>query len=292
MARPDDEFDEDDVPRGRRSDRGDFDRPPRKGISGIGIGAIVAIVVVVVVVCGGGLIGGLLMGVGSVREAANRMNSSNNMKQVGIAFYNYEDVNGELPNNSCDVDGKPLLSWRVHILPFIEQDNLYKQFKLDEPWDGPNNIRLLNQMPKVYSSPGNKGGQPAGQTFYRGFSNPGAIFEKRKPRNVVGAKNPFGNPKNPLDAPFDHSTIKDRMSETFFVVEAGDPVEWTKPDDLDASPGKPFPRLGGMKWKSERFQALFADGGVRLLKLDLPETTMRALVTHSGGETLPLGWDD
>jgi Protein of unknown function (DUF1559) len=294
MPRHDDNYEDDDQPRGRRSDRSDFDGAPRPRKKGLGIGAIVLIVMLILVLCGGGMIGGLLFSVMRIREAANRMSSSNNLKQVGLAFYNYNDANDELPDNSYGPEGKPLLSWRVHILPFIEQDNLYRQFKLDEPWDGPNNIRLLSQMPKIYSQPGSAVGPQAGKTNYRGFSNPGAVFEKRLARNALAPKNPFGKaiggPRN--DERFNLTKFKDRLNETILVVEAGDAVDWTKPDDLDASAGKPFPKLGGMNLKSGLFQALLADGSVKMLKLDLPETTLRALVTHSGGEALPPGWDN
>src|SRR5947209_5856729 len=64
------------------------------------------------------------------------MGSSNNLKQIVIAFHNYASANNNaLPNNLYTKDGKALLSWRVVILPYIEQEALYKQFKLDEPWD-------------------------------------------------------------------------------------------------------------------------------------------------------------
>src|SRR5690242_10209850 len=68
--------------------------------------------------------------------------SSNNLKQLVLAFHNYNDAYGKLPTNVLSKDNKPILSWRVQILPFIEQDNLYKQFKLDEPWDSENNKQL------------------------------------------------------------------------------------------------------------------------------------------------------
>jgi len=85
--------------------------------------------------------------------------------------------------------------------------------------------------------------------------------------------------------------FQDGTSTTVLVVEAGQPVEWTKPDDLDGSPGKPFPPLGGQRLAPQKFQALMADGTVKLLNLNMPETTLRALVTHSGNEALPAGWD-
>jgi len=59
--------------------------------------------------------------------------SQNNLKQIVLAFHNHHDTVGYLPNNTYTKDGKGLLSWRVLILPFIEQSDLYKQFKLEKP---------------------------------------------------------------------------------------------------------------------------------------------------------------
>jgi hypothetical protein len=201
------------------------------------------------------------------RDAQERIYSANNMKQIGLAIHNYYEVHGELPNNSYGFDGKPLLSWRVHLLPYLEHDNTYRQFKLDEPWDSLNNRPLLNRCGPPYTGYG----EPL--TYYRGFSSPGAVLERRSSRLRL-------------------DSFKDQLSETILVVEAAGPVEWTKPDDLDASPDKPFPRMGGIKYRRKVFQALFADFKVRTVRLDTPESTLRALVTHSGGETLPPGWND
>jgi hypothetical protein len=288
MPRPEDEFD--DFDRSRRRDEDDFDRPPPRR-SGSKVLPILLGVGLVVVLCGACGIAGLFYSTTRIRDAANRMKSNNNLKQIGLGIHNYNDATNELPGNSYGADGKPLLSWRVHILPYVEYDNLYKQFKLDEPWDSPNNMRLLSQMPVVYLSPTDPRGS-TNKTYYRGFASPGAIFEKRANRNPAGAV--IGGPAfefKKKDA-FNLGALKDLPSETLLLVEAGDPVEWTKPDDLDASPGKPFPKLGGVPWKSNRVQVLMADGTTRQIRPDLPETTLRALVTHSGGETIPPGWDE
>jgi hypothetical protein len=286
MPRPEDEYDVFDRSR-RRND--DFDRapPPRPRSKLV---PVLVIVGLTIVLCGGCGVATLMFSVTRIRDAANRMKSNNNLKQIGLAIHNYNDVKSELPGNSYGPDGKPLLSWRVHILPYVEADNLYKQFKLDEPWDSPSNIRLLSQMPPVYGSPTEPRGSTS-KTYYRGFSSPGAIFEKRANRNAAAPL--VGGPAfefNKKDA-FNLGTLKDLPSETLLLVEAGDPVEWTKPDDLDASPGKPFPKLGGIPWKANKLNVLLVDGTTRQIRPDLPETTLRALVTHSGGETIPPGWD-
>jgi Protein of unknown function (DUF1559) len=303
MAR-NDEFDDDHRP--RRDDRDDdFDRPrrdryddrggppPRRKSGGKGIVLILSVVGLLVLVCGGGLFALVFFAVGSVRDAASRMQSSNNLKQIALAHMNYNDANDELASNTYGPDGKPLLSWRVHILPFIEQNNLHKQFKLDEPWNSPNNIKLLDQMPRVYARPQDRNSPPGRVTYYRGFSSPGAAFEKRPDLAMVKPKGgPIRDPGLILRAErFNLRSFKDGVSDTILVVEAGDPVEWTKPDDLDASPGKPFPKMGGLQWRSNVFNVVMADGTVRPLKLTTPESTLRALVTHSGGETVPIDLD-
>jgi len=283
MPHPDDSDDRPHDDAGRRPRDGDFDdrprrRPPRKRM---GTGAMLAIVGGIVLVCGGCLVGGGLYGVVSVRDAANRLKSSNNLKQIGLACHNYNDVYGELPSNTYTEAGKPLLSWRVQLLPFLGYDYLYRQFKLDEPWDSPNNKALLASMPDQFVVPSTRGKTPAGFTHYRGFSSPGAVFDRRR---VPGQGAP-ANGALPI------ALVKDGTDRTILVVEAADPVEWTRPDDLDASPGKPFPKLGGF-YRGGKSQVLMVNGTVRQLRPDLPADTLRALITHSGGEPLPPGWDD
>jgi prepilin-type processing-associated H-X9-DG protein len=287
-----DEFDDDlsrraDDERRERPRRRDEESelPPRPKSKSPAL-VIVLVVGLCLVVCGTPIcIGLLLPAVQSVRQAANRMKSTNNLKQIGLAIHNYNDTQNELPANTYDANGKPLLSWRVHILPYVEHDALYRQFKLDEPWDGPNNIRLLNQMPRIYQLPQEP---PGNKTYYRGFTNPGAVFARRAGRDVNGL--PLGGPGRKIE-PFNLSSLQDPPDLIILVVEAGEAVEWTKPDDLDASPGKPLPPLEG-KWRGKRMHALFADGSVRLIRSDLPESTLRALITHSGSEVVPAGWDE
>src|SRR5207248_5784084 len=112
-----------------------------------------------------------------VQQAAAAAQSTNNLKQIALAAHAYHDVNGTFPPAAtCDKKGKPQLSWRVLVLPYIEQDNLYKQFKLDEPWDSDNNKKLIAKMPPVYAMPGkSKPGDT--DTYYRVFVGNGAGWD-------------------------------------------------------------------------------------------------------------------
>ena len=132
------------------------------------------------------LIGLLLPAVQKVREAAQRTSSINNLKQIALAMHNYNSTYGAFPAAAiCDKKtGKPLLSWRVAILQYIEEEALYKQFKLDEPWDSEHNLKLAKNMPKIYFHPkANKPGDD--KTHYRLFYGKGAAFELNKPNQII-----------------------------------------------------------------------------------------------------------
>ncbi|HEX5102473.1 MAG TPA: DUF1559 domain-containing protein, partial [Pirellulaceae bacterium] len=89
----------------------------------------------------------------AARTAAGRSQSLNNLKQIALALHNYHDVYGHFPPPAIlSKDGKPLLSWRVAILPFLEHQPLYEQFKLDEPWDSAHNKKLIEKMPATLAS--------------------------------------------------------------------------------------------------------------------------------------------
>ena len=219
-------------------------------------------------------IGLLVPAVQKVREAANRMQASNNLKQIGLALHNYASANGRFPPAMVlDKDGKALYSWRVLILPYIEQDAVYKQWKMDESWDSPNNKKLSDMMVKVYQD--DPAAPPSNQTRYRVFFGGGALFDAGKP----------GQKSSQSGTGF--ADITDGTSNTLMVVEAGEAVPWAAPDELAFKPKGPLPRLGLPG--RPLFQALLADGSVRAIARQVDEVTIKAMITRAGGEayTLP-----
>jgi prepilin-type processing-associated H-X9-DG protein len=187
--------------------------------------------------------------------------SQNNLKEIGLAFHNYNDTNGVMPTNQPTTDNKPGLSWRVQILPYIEQDALYREFKLDEPWDSEANKKLIEKIPPIYVPV--RGRAEKGMTFYQAFDGKHGWL---KP----GVTLPTGFP--------------DGTSNTFMVAEAGKPVIWTKPDDMGFD-GKTVPTLGGMF--DGRFQVVFADGHVQRFKKDTDKDVLKLLIDPADGIPVP-----
>jgi hypothetical protein len=162
--------------------------------------------------------------------------------------------------------GKALLSWRVTLLPYLGEDNLYRQFKLDEPWDGPHNKKLLERMPKVYAAPGVKTREPY-TTFYQIFVGPGAPFEKHQLARIP-------------------ASFPDGTSNTILVAEAGNAVPWTKPEDLHYATDEPLPELGGAY--PGLINVALADGSATALSAKADPDLLRALITPAGGEVVDI----
>src|SRR2546421_12689862 len=95
-------------------------------------------------------------------------------------MHGYHDTHKHFPPAALrGKEGKPLLSWRVLLLPYLEQDSLYKEFHLDEPWDSEHNKKLLARMPKLFAGPDEKA-LAAHETHYQAFVGKGAVFEGKK----------------------------------------------------------------------------------------------------------------
>jgi len=207
----------------------------------------------------------LLPAVQAAREAARRASSINNMKQLGLCMHNYHDAHRKFPARAVfDKDGKPLLSWRVKMLPYMEEGALYGQFRLDEAWDSPHNLKLAEQMPAIFRNPSSTA--PPNMTTYLVPVGPGTIFEGDQGRRI--------------------SDIIDGTSNTVLLVEADDDraVLWTKPEDWKYDPQTPMAGLG--RAHPGLFNVLLADGSVRSVSAGLDLQTWKALLSHAGSEVV------
>lgn len=195
-----------------------------------------------------------------------RAQSSNNLKQLGLAMHNYESAFGFLPTQATlGKKGKKLLSWRVEVLPYIEQEDLYKKFNHDEPWDSEHNMKVFkdNPMPNVFAIPGTTNLVDK-KTHYQVFVGNGAAFDPTGPTKLTD--------------------FQDGTSNTALVATAATAVEWTKPDDIEFDPKGDVAKL--FFFKDGIVMVAFADGSVRAISEKTTDKTLKAIITRSGGEVI------
>jgi hypothetical protein len=204
--------------------------------------------------------------------------SAATLQEIGQALHNYHGVFKEFPPAVVrDKDGRSLYSWRVLLLPFLEHDHVYRNFKLDEPWDSPHNKDLLEPTPYCYW-PRAYLDDPPGTTRYQMLVGPGTAFER-----------PGLTWKDFPDGP----------AETILFVEGGEAVPWSKPADVIYDPNGPLSALGAGFTKpvyflcnevarTPGFNAVFGDGKVRFIRGDIEEDALRAVITRNRGEKVDL----
>ncbi|MCX7423695.1 MAG: DUF1559 domain-containing protein [Planctomycetia bacterium] len=194
----------------------------------------------------------------------------NNLKQIGLAMHNYEGAYTVFPPAAnLDKKGKQLLSWRVHILPYVDQAALYQQFHLDEPWDSEHNKELVQKIPPVYISPSHADLAKDGKTAYLVPTGKSTAFDGKEGLAI--------------------RDFTDGLSNTILAVEAhrDSAVIWTKPDDLAVDFKNPLKGLKGAH--TGGFFAALCDGSVRFISDNIDLATLKALFTRNGGEALPVG---
>jgi hypothetical protein len=193
----------------------------------------------------------------------------NNLKQIMLAMHNYHSANNAFPPAfKASKTGKPLLSWRVLILPYLDQNDLYKEFHLDEPWSSPHNKALIAKMPDVYRCPSLDPEKiPIGKTSY---------LTPRGKRSIFPGATGVGI-----------AQITDGTSNTVAVVDAGadNMVVWTVPDDWEVDGGELKPETI-LKQHIRGSYVGFADGSVRLLQSTINRIVFGALLTRDGGEVI------
>ena len=232
-------------------------------IAGIVLGSVTSLLISVLVLPAL-LIGLLLPALQSAREAARRATCSNNLKQIVLALHEYADANGCFPPAATYAsDGKPLLSWRVLILPYLNERALYDRFHLDEPWNSPQNKPLGDRAPAVFQCP--SAAIPTGLTTYEIVVDPHSMFTGQPTGVTV-------------------QSVTDGTATTLAVVESAAPVSWSRPEGLslasdDAMLGMGSNHPGG-------FNVSLADGSVQFIKNSIIPAVLKGLVTRDGGEAV------
>jgi prepilin-type processing-associated H-X9-DG protein len=237
--------------------------------------------VLLLTLCGCGLC--MTPAVSRAREAARRVQCMNNLKQIALALHNYHDQYGCLPPaRILDADDRPMHSWRVLILPFLEQKALYDAYDFSEPWDGPNNRKLASPMPSVYACPSR-------------YRDPDAAQPRTDYVVAVGEETvwrPGGS--------CTWGDVTDGVANTLMVLETGDDgVPWMAPEDVsfeeamrmlnsDLSEQTHGHRNEDFFWVySVGRNMAFCDGSVHFFWVTTGEDVARAILTTGGGETIP-----
>ncbi len=194
--------------------------------------------------------------VGVAIGGGNKNPEEEHLKKLAEAMEKCHKEKGAYPPAaSYDADGRPLLSWRVHLLPYLGQEGLHKEFRLDEPWDSLHNKRLLKKLPDCYKAP--------------------SVYHRFKTVDVVctGDKAAFAGSKGPK---------KDEVGDktTLVATVEADPVYWTKPADLAYADDKPLDKLFG-KYKHQKIRVLAVDGTFQTFDPSADEKAIRAAIKRS-----------
>jgi hypothetical protein len=200
-------------------------------------------------------------------ESGRRQQRMQQFKQMALAIHTFADARKHLPPPSLrNEQGQPLLSWRVAILPYLEESKLFQQFRLDEPWDSPHNLALAKQMPDVYADPSQPRLAKEGKTTYLAPVGPGTVFD--------------------TDTGIAFRDISDGTSKTILLVEVApeNAVVWTKPEDWEVDMDNPLRGLSG--GNRDNFVAAYCDAHARAIPLDTKPEILRAFLTRAGKEVV------
>lgn len=202
-----------------------------------------------------------------IQEAADRMRLANNLKQLGLALHNYHDAYGHLPKDVTDENGKVLLSWRVELLPYLEENDLYSRIDRTKAWDDPANKKLWDEMPAVFKVPA----RPAKEKFE-------TFFQTFRTANWLGKDDPWHVDGHNVTI----ADVVDGTSNTGAVFEMEEATNWMKPGDrvFDA---KKLAKIGNPK--TGKAAVLMLDGSVKTLdaKKYVGEKLI-PLITVNGGD--------
>ncbi len=228
----------------------------------------------------------LLAELKQAKEGGSVNQRMNHMKQLGLAMHNHHDVSQCFPSSAaiCSPEGKPLLSWRVAVLPWIEESKLFEEFHLDEPWDSPHNIALVKRMPSSYANPLHPDQSLKGETTYLVPVHPDSVFPPSDQRDVKEA-NDHGQ-KYFTRQGINYRDIADGTSNTLMIVEVSpeNAVPWTKPQDYEVDLAHP---LAGIRNPNVKYFAkAWMDAHAKISEMEMDEAEFRKAITRAGKEVL------
>ena len=232
---------------------------------------ILIIVLVVGLGCGGILVAMLMPEFGAPREAVRRCQCQKNLREIGLALFAYYDKHKCFPPAvTTDDHGKPMMSWRVAILPYLEQQALYRRYDSKQPWDSPQN-RALGKIPVPY---------------FRCPSDPGTAANPTETNyvRIVGKDTVGGTPNEAVKI----NDITDGTANTILVAEVtGLHINWEEPRNVTVEEFMEMVAKGHVSFHSGGFQAVMADGSTHFICDTIDPKTLRALLLRNDGQ--PVG---
>lgn len=229
---------------------------------------IVSSAIMLTLALGGGLIvWGVWPSISAGLERVSLKGDTDNLQAIAKALNAYCDRYGAYPPPVVkDVNGKPLYSWRVLILPFLGYEDLHRRYELSQPWDSPANSNLLREIPRQYCSPNSVDALQNYETNYALITGPGTLF--------------------PASGPLDRRKISD--APTILVIETSNGAcAWSQPGDLDITVGlkignKSMVDIGGLH--PNYVTAAGTQDEIFRLPKDIPQNVLDAMISPNGGE--------
>jgi hypothetical protein len=201
---------------------------------------------------------------------------------VGLAMLNFESANGFLPAAIVDKEGKPLMSWRVAILPYLGQQELFEKFHLDEPWDSPHNLEIAKQAsPDIFRRDNREGMTSYLRPVYDGSDLAAARGDIQPIEKRFAGRQCFLQPGDKfLD-------IRDGTANSILIAEVAPEhaVFWTKPEDWEVDLKDPLAKL--RTEGRHTFASGYHDGSARSIPINIDAEILKRLITKAGGEPIP-----
>jgi len=214
-------------------------------------------------------------------ETGRLVQCRNNLTMIGLAFHNYHDAFQRFPA-LAEREGLPVRSWRVDVLPYMDNAPLRRQYVDAAAWDSPQNLPLAKQVVPALQCPSDPNRTLNGQslTGYAGVRGANTMFPDGRGRAI--------------------REVTDGTSNTLLIVEAcGRQIVWTAPRDVDLSEQKVGVNLPGEQPGRSRAvisgyhrggHVLMGDGSVRFTPENIDPDVLRAAITATGGEAGAVGW--